>query len=415
VVLADENSVEAIYDLGISHNKLGIALPDGTPYPEHATDITGDRALEFLTHFNRVRDRDWSECSFLDLGCSEGSTTFEISQMGSTVYGVEGREDGIRRADVIKSILAFERTHFSVANVNDPSSFRPVDGIFNAGILYHLEDPITCLERCAENARLFVYLDTGHSPRSEAELQKSKFAAKFGKSYKLNFRSIELDAIDFAEPGNTAEKHNDGLRRGPRSGIGNSNSVWVSHESAIALMAELGFPHHETVKDNPKIPRLRTCFFRTRPESVEPILDFLKPLPKLLPRKEAFSRIRARDLDYLRRMAQPVLLIGREPLLSLVRRDLSDSSIEVGEQIILPGEDRTPRGELNQLTNGKGGLVVVAAPDVIQIIRDLVILDRFQYAFGSFAMALQQSLVSDPSHAHHSPPELPQFQSLSQK
>lgn len=389
MVLAGAESVDAIYDLGISHNKFGITLPDGTYYPDHATNISGERALEFLTHFDRVRDRDWSECSFLDLGCSEGSTTFELSQMGSTVYGVEGREDGIRRAEVLKSILNFERTHFSVGDVNQATSYRKVDGIFNAGILYHLEDPVTCLERCAENARLFVYLDTGHAPRDEAELQKSKFVRNFGKSYKIDYKGLELDAIDFAEPKNTAEKQGDGLRRGPRSGIGNTNSVWLSHESAIALMAKLGFPHHETIKDYPKFPRLRTCFFRTPPKPTTPIPAFLTPLPKLLPPKKAILRSRERDVAYLRRKGEPVLLIGREPLLSLIERDLSDAKIPVSDRIVLPGDAPTPRVMLNDLTKGKDGLVVVATPDVIKIIRHLVILDRFDYAFGSFALARQ--------------------------
>jgi SAM-dependent methyltransferase len=398
VAFANEQTVDAIYDLGISHNKLGVALPDGTPYPEHATDITGDRALEFLEHFNRVRDRDWGDCSFLDLGCSEGSTTFELSQMGSTVYGVEGREDGIRRANVIKSILRRDEVHFSVGNVNDATSYRPVDGIFNAGILYHLEDPVTCLERCAENARLFIYLDTGHAPRSEGELQKSKFAAKFGKAYRLSYKGLELDAIDFAEPGNTAEKQGEGIRRGPRSGIGNSNSVWLSHQSAIDLMAKLGFPHHVTVKDAPKFPRLRTCFFRDEPRPLEPIREFLRPLPKLLPLQEAMHRVRERDLDYLRRADKPVLLIGREPFLSMVRSDLKEHGIEIREEIVLPGEGTPPRGVLNELTRGKTGLVVVAAAEVIRIIRDLVILDRFDYAFSSFTMAreLPKELARKP-------------------
>ena len=387
--VAAQGTVDAVYDLGISHNKLGVPLPDGTPYPEHATDITGDRAREFLTHFDRVRDRSWDECSFLDLGCSEGSTTFELSQMGSTVYGVEGREDAIRRGEVIKSILDFNRTHFTIGNVNDATSYRKVDGIFNAGILYHLEDPVTCLERCAENARLFIYLDTGHAPRSEAERQKSKFASKFGKSYKLSYKGLELEGVDFAEPGNTAEKQGDGLRRGPRSGIGNSNSVWLSHESAVALMTELGFLHHEIIKDSPKFPRLRTVFFRNLPKPASSISMLLKPLPKLLPAREAFLRVRERDLTYIRRTSQPVLLIGREPLLSQIKNELGHASVHISEQIILPGDGPTPRGELKQLTQGKGGLVVVAAPDVIRIIRDLVILDRFQYAFASFALARQ--------------------------
>jgi SAM-dependent methyltransferase len=388
VTVQSANKVEAIYGLGISHNKFGVPLPDGTMYPDHAADVSGKRALEFLAHFNRVRDRDWRDCSFLDLGCSEGSTTFELSQMGSTVYGVEGREDAVHRAQALKSILDFEKTHFSVGNVNDPRTYRAADGIFNAGILYHLDDPVTCLERCAENARLFLYVDTGHAPRSDEEREKSKFAAKFGQSYKIDYKGLQLDVIDFEEP-NVPEKQTDGTRRGPRSAIGNSKSVWLSHESAVALMAALGFPYHETISDAPKFPRLRTCFFRTQPRPTEPIGPLLKPLPQLLPEKQAFVRSRERDAAYIRSTGQRVLLIGREPLLSAVRSDLVGERIQIAEEIAIPGDGTVPRGVVNELTRGKGGLVVVATPDVIKTVRHLTILDRFAYAFASFALARQ--------------------------
>ena len=388
MALEDRLPVDAIYDLGIAHNKMGVALPDGTPYPEHATDLTGARANEFLTHFNRVRDRDWAECSFLDLGCSEGSTTLELSQMGSTVYGVEGREDGVRRAQTLKSILGFNRTHFSVGNVDHASSYREVDGIFNAGILYHLEDPVTCLERCADNARSFIYLDTGHAPRTAEEMAKSKFGPKFGKSYKIDYKGLELDAIDFAEPGNTAEKQADGIRRGPRSGIGNSNSVWLTHDSAIALMRALGFPYHETVKNMPKFPRLRTAFFRTAPKPAQSIGSFLKPLPELLPMEKAIETIRRRDIAFMRRDSRPVSLIGREPMLSSIEGELRDAGIAIGDRIVMPGDTGpVSRGVINELTKGMSGLIVVSTPDVTQTIRDLGIVDRFDYAFVSFAMA----------------------------
>ena len=387
---ANFRSVDAIYDLGISHNKFGLPLPDGTMYPDHAADASGKRAREFLTHFNRVRDRDWSDCSLLDLGCSEGSTTFEISQMGSTAYGVEGREDGIRRANVLKDVINFDDTHFSVGNVNDPSAYRPVDGIFNAGILYHLDDPIACLERCAENARLFVYLDTGHAPRDEDERANSKFAPKFGKAYTIDYKGLKLDAVDFQEP-NVPERQEDGSRRGPRSSIGNSNSVWLSHAGAVALMKELGFPHHEVISDAPKFPRLRTCFFRSEPRAVERVDEYIEPLPKLLPPAQRFARSRERDIDYLRSNGQPVLLIGREPLLSAIRRDLAEASIAVGEEIEIPGEGLVARGLLKQLTEGKSGLVVFAVDDVVRTVRHLTILDRFNYAFSSFVLARQHN------------------------
>lgn len=389
MVLEDQKSADAIYDLGISHNKFGVPLPDGTPYPEHAVSIAGERAIEFLTNFDRVRDKAWDQCSFLDLGCSEGTTTLEISQMGSTAYGVEGRADAVQRGKVLKSILNFDRTHFEVGNVNDPGSYREVDGIFNAGVLYHLEDPATCLERCADNARLFIYLDTGHTPRNETELQNSRFARNFGKSYKIQHKGVELDAIDFAEPRDTSERHADGLRRGPRSGIGNSNSVWISHQSAIELMAKLGFPHHETLWETARIPRFRTCFFRTAPRPVKPIGEFLKPLPTPLPKDQAVLRIRERDIAHIHRTGEPVLLMGREPLLSQVRQDLHDANIPIKEEILLPGEGAVHRGVLNHLTKGKSGMVVVASPEVAQLIPGLMIVDRFDYAFSSFAMARQ--------------------------
>ena len=160
-------SVNQLYSLGVSHNKFPVPLPDGTYYPDHMT-VLDARPMEFLTNYNRVRTADWKNLSFLDLGCSEGSTTLGLSQMGSEVFGVEGRGDAVARANALREIVGFKRTHFSIGNVNDESVFREVDGIFNAGILYHLEDPVTFLERCAKYARHFVYVDSGHAPDDDA-------------------------------------------------------------------------------------------------------------------------------------------------------------------------------------------------------------------------------------------------------
>jgi hypothetical protein len=381
------NPVDAIYSLGISHNKFGLPLPDGTTYPEWAVNYSGERALEFITQFDRVRDRDWKDCTFLDLGCSEGSTTFELSQMGSAVYGVEGRDDGIVRANVLKQVLRSESTFFSVGNINDESSYREVDGIFNAGVLYHLEDPVTCLERTAASARLFVYLDTGHAPRSIDEQQRSKFVANFGRPYKIGYRGLELDAIDFAEPKNTSEVQGDGLRRGPRSGIGNDNSVWLSHESTVALMAKLGFPHYKVIRDYPHIPRLRTAFFREEPRAATFAGNYTKPLAVPLPRAEAIRRVRARDIAFLQKTGKPVVLLGSEPLLSAVERELQNAEIVIGDKILLPNVP-VSKSLLNQVTSGKDGFIVLALPDTVKMARNIGILNRFSYMFTSFVMGL---------------------------
>lgn len=383
--------VDAIYDLGIPHNKYALPLPDGTYYPEFGQKKDA-RPIEFLTHFNRVRDKDWADCTLMDLGCSEGSTTFGLSQMDCTVYGVEGRADGVKRANVLRDVLGFDKTHFAVGNVDAESSFHEVDGIFNAGVLYHLEDPIRQLERCAKYARHFVYVDTGHVPRSPEEHQNSKFLRNFGKTFKIEWRGLSVDGMDVSEPKDTAEK-TDGLRRKPRSGIGNTNSVWLSHRSVVDIMSELGFPYHETVSDVPLIPRLRTCFYRTAPAPLKDLGRLLRPLYRA-EQHEAIQNAKRRDIAYLQRQGRPVILLGREPHLTHVGADLRSNDIAVSEVVRIPGEPGQPFAfkAIQELLGDKSGYLVAAVSEVIQLSRPLVLLDRFDYLFVSFAMAVRQSV-----------------------
>lgn len=374
-----------LYKVGVPHNKFPITLPDGTYYPDYiANDDT--RPHEFLTHFNRVRNKGWADCAFLDLGCSEGSTTLRLGQMGSTVYGVEGRADGIERAKVLREILGFENVHFSVGNVVDESVFREADGVFNSGILYHLEDPVTFMERCAKAARYFMYVDSGHAPRSQEEREKSKFSAAFGRTYTIAYKGLTLDVVDFAEPRDVAEKKG-GVRRKPRSGIGNSNSVWLSHASLIALMKELGFPYHELIRDVPIIPRQRTAFFRTPPAPVAEIRPYAKPVPKALGQADAVRRTWLRDIDYLKQQNRAVTVCGEDPLLARLLAELKREGIQVSEVIKTPEKKPIGLGGYRNLLAGRSGLLVLAVPDPLDAILRVTLLDQFEYIFLSFSMA----------------------------
>lgn len=379
------SSIERIYELGLSHNAFAMTLPDGTFYPDHIPSID-PRPMEFLEQFNRVRDKDWEQCSFLDLGCSEGTTTLGISQMGSEVYGVEGRADGILRAKALADIAGFDRAHFAVGNVNEESSFREVDGIFNAGILYHLDKPIPFLENTAKNARNFIYLDTGHAPSSKEEHDNSKFLSNFGKTYTIKYNGLNLDVIDFAEPA-TPEKKG-GLRRGPRSSIGNTNSVWLTLSSLKDLMAELGFPYHETIKYVPIIPRTRTMFFREKPREASEIRNLTKPLTRPMSILAAAKAARKRDIEYLKSKRQSVLVIGRDPLLNDVCEDLKSNDIGIREIIVLPGKESDPvvSRRIFQLLDGYDGYIVNAINNTKKAHEALITLDRFKYSFSSFAM-----------------------------
>jgi len=381
-------SVSAIYELGIPHNKFALTMPDGTYYPDFITQ-PDKRPVEFLRHFDRVRSKPWGECSFLDLGCSEGTTTLGLSQMGSTVYGVEGRADGIDRANVLKGIVGFGNTHYWVDNVVNDSAFREVDGIFNAGILYHLEDPIGMMEKCARFAKSFVYVDTGHAPKDVQERENSKFSSNFGREYRIDYRGLELNVVDFAEPGDTREKA-DGLRRGPRSGIGNSNSVWLGHGSLIDLMKELGFPYHETVKYAPIIPRLRTCFFREEPRDLGFGLKLTQPLPVPADERTAIRTTMERDLAYLEKTEQPIHVLGCEPVFRQTMDILERRGIRPTSATAVPGNpaDKVPTARLRQVLGDKSGIVVLALTNPMHTVQAVVKLDRFKLAITSIGIML---------------------------
>lgn len=386
--------LDVLYSMGISHNKFPLPLPDGSFYPDYMFRLD-KRPFEFLTHFNRVRDKAWEECTFMDLGCSEGSTTLGLSQMGSTVYGVEGRSDGVDRARIFAKMLGYDRTHFEIKNVDFDDAYREVDGIFNAGVLYHLEDPIACMERCAKHARHFVMVDTCHAPRSAEEQANSKFGPLFGAKRTLDYNGLKIDAIDYTEPADTEEKQ-DGRRRGPRAGIGNTISVWIAHAGLVDLMKELGFAHHQILADKTHVPRLRTVFWREAPRPTEPLGGFRKPLPPAEPAATAIAAARSRDLAYLKSTKTPVVVAGHAPWLGAIAEELRGEGVTVTAEIEMPGEagKRLNRGHLDAYLSDEMRHVVLATPQAPRGAFDLMILDRFDYAFTSFAMAHTQEMAA---------------------
>ena len=292
----------------------------------------------------------------------------------------------MERANALKAILEFDNVDFKVGNVDHEEIYHEVDGIYNAGILYHLEDPVTFLERCAANAKHFMYVDTGHAPRSQEELEGSKFRAAYGDRFTIDYKGITLDVINFAEPRDTGEKQKDGTRRKPRAGIGNDNSVWLSHASLVDLMRELGFPYHEVVSDRPIIPRLRTCFWREEPGPKRELGDMAQPLPPRLPQAEAVAITRERDIAQLK--GKSVTALGRAPLLSKIVADMEANGITVTEIIEVPGsfEDPIGLGQVRQLCEGKSGPLAIAVNNTHDAVFRLMLLDRFDYIFTSFGM-----------------------------
>lgn len=377
--------IDRLYDLGVANNKIATPLPDGSYYPAHLS-APDDRPLEFIEQFNRVRDKPWKDCTFLDLGCSEGAASFTISQTGARVKGIDGRPDAIFRARALADILGYADTGFEVGNVCDSTAFSDADGIFAASIINHLEDPLSFLQLCCKHARSFVYIDAAHMPRNPGELENSRFRAIFGDRHTLSLDGLEINSIEFAEPKEIRE-HGISRRRHPRSGIGNTQSLLLSHDDLIAAMAKLGFPHHETLAVVPSTPRMRTAFYRSEPRGHVPVRTFAHPLP-LSP--EPFSALciaAKRDLARLLKVGTNIILLGDEPRLSEAAAWLHDHGLTIGQTVALPEgrEKPIPLPLLQSALDNAEGHLVLAGYGINDLYEKCMLLDRFDQIYGGLS------------------------------
>ncbi len=388
------------YRLGGSSNIFSTPLPDGTWFPEHI-EREDDRALVFLQHFDRVRTKDWSKCTFLDLGCNEGTSSFLLAQTGAQVIGIEGREDAVRRAESVRRQLGFNNVQFHAGNVLDAAFWQKVDGVYAAGILYHLGDPLKMIELIGEYCDKCVYFCTHCAPRSATQLTDSKFKDLISNVKVLEFRKQRVLAVEFAEPKFVDEKWQDGTRRDPRSGVGNTVSVWLANNGLSDIMSIVGFPYYEPLSQELERLRFRMVYFRESPsggpsETVGSLGSFAQPLPPRRSLSETATTARQFDVDFLSRTNAAVSVLGQGPELEAVIGDLQKHGIGNYHVVDLGASPEPTREEVLTRLRQAGGdraPVYVALADESGKIRPLydrlVKEDVADYIFTSFVLCLR--------------------------
>ena len=385
------NPYDDLYSLGSANNVFSTALPDGSFIPPYITR-EDTRADEFLTQFNRVRgDANWKDCFFLDLASSEGSTSLGLAQMGSTVLGIEGREGAVNRANVIRDLLRFDNGTYEIGNVMDPDKYRQVHGIFAAGILYHLEDPIGFLELCTKHASDFIYIDSRRMPADDQAISQTLFPNSLSNKHVIDAHGLSIRGIEFKEADSKDEEEGDVLRR-PRTGIGNTFSVWLSLDDMIDLMAKLGFPFHHRIDDHSKFLRSRTVFFREKPNDPVAVTPFTQPLLERKPALEAMQIAQARDVEYIKRKSLPVTLVGVEAVNKKVKEKLEAENIQIQKEIVLPSPDGKSAhlGQLTELIRDTSGFVVLASINPHMIYQQLILFPKIDYVSTSFGMVIKE-------------------------
>lgn len=110
--------------------------------------------------------------TLLDLACNDGWYGFQAESLGASVVGIDGRDDAIYRANLLK--LALERQNISFRRA-DLEDMTPLGGPFDAtlfyGILYHLADPLRVLKRVGQaTSRILAVQSFVHASDPEPRL-----------------------------------------------------------------------------------------------------------------------------------------------------------------------------------------------------------------------------------------------------
>jgi trans-aconitate methyltransferase len=382
------------YALGLSSSIHSTPLPDGTLFPEHLP-YEDPRPMAFLKQFDRVRTKPWDQCTILDLGCNEGTSSFLLGQTGARILGIEGREDAVQRAEFVKRTLRFDHVEFRVGNVMEFSLWEEADAIYAAGILYHLEDPFGLLDALETHAKQAVYFCTHCAPANTTE-QKQPISQRLQESpVKTSFRGKPMNVAHFEEPDDIREVQ-ESFRRHPRSGLGNTVSVWLTQASLVQAMGAIGFRHHRRLGYEQRRLRYQLMFYKNRPRLLTPKhIPLSHPLPKRPNLQSAALTARQQDIAFLQSNPQPVVVVGTTAFRAPLLKDLHENDIQVAGQFWLTDEtNATERQHLwDFLEQEKPAYIVLAVQQSEALYARIMLMNFAQYIFTSFSLCI----------AHHPP------------
>lgn len=183
----------------------------------------------------------------LEVGCFEGIHTIALCQRGALVKACDGRVVNVVKT-AARCAMFNVHPELIVWNVEDPfpASFDPAcDVLHHVGVLYHLLDPVTHLQRLAPYVRRAFMLDTHYALDS----QTNGVYTVQGREYAFK---------GFRESG----------KSDPFSGM-YSTARWLRLQDLVALLRELGFVRTEVIEERNERSGPRCLIFAERDRQSE--------------------------------------------------------------------------------------------------------------------------------------------------
>lgn len=384
------------YELGLSSNIFTVVMPNGTFYPEHI-GIEDERIDQFISRYDAIRDKPWEQCVFLDLGCGEGSSALGIGRTGARVIGIDGREDVISRACFARDQYGYANVEFYVGNVLDEALWEQVDAVFMAGLIHHLENPLSLIDLLEKYCRSMVFMCTHVAPDDEAHRTASHFSRLLFDPSEKEYRGNRIAGMCFHEDADLREER-DIKRRHPRSGVGNTFSWWPSRAGLEQAMASVGFVQSQLVTKSDYRLRFRYVFYRQQEESHPGVVDQEQFLWPVIPRPDyvaAATRSVISDRMFMKQQNISPLVVGDQTSVQKVVQLLRNVDIEGNGMVRDGGDDRS-----DILSGPEASYVVLAASSyggLKSLYDEAMLYKNIRYAFTSFSL-VSLACFSDVVH-----------------
>jgi 2-polyprenyl-3-methyl-5-hydroxy-6-metoxy-1,4-benzoquinol methylase len=193
-----------------------------------------------ITELNRRYPLDG--LSVLEVGCFEGVHTIALAGYGANVVAIDSRIENVVKTMVRTWSFGFQATAFKcdVEQELDFTKVPEVDITHHMGVLYHLVDPVTHLQKLAQKTRKALLLDTHYARDDEANKQ------------------YEVEGVFYRY------KHfREGGREEAFAGM-YDHAKWLPLETLVSILKSLGFPNVDIAELRDERNGARTLIFADR-------------------------------------------------------------------------------------------------------------------------------------------------------
>jgi SAM-dependent methyltransferase len=225
-----------------SHN---IALPHGL--------YTTERDEYYPAHREMMRvvaerlGGEFTGRRVVDIGCLEGYFSIECALQGADVLGIDGKILNVRKCEFVRSVLGVQRAMFVRGDAMDVrrESAGRCDVVLALGLLYHLDNPYAFLENVAGVCDGFAVIDTHVALAAQPETLKDGWRPELSEMRTFTFGGRQYEGRLFREfPEDTTRDVKD---VSPTTSLDNELSVWLTEESLVQMLHDIGFAGTEKV------------------------------------------------------------------------------------------------------------------------------------------------------------------------